>query len=234
MTSVFLSYSHGDDVDARQIREGLENAGVEVFDAGTIPVGQSLAGAIETGLRRSDAFIPLLSQHFLDSDWGRLELATALAARTAGDGKMILPVVIDPHLESVGELPALLQSYMWLDARRGDRADTVARLLQALAVDRSQTNVEDELDADVRALRWRQAILTLERAAAEREVARTSRILMLMFVVGVLLSVGSVILAILVGDDSPVSTLVISVVAASAGFAASGLMRWGSRGDHHV
>jgi hypothetical protein len=88
---VFLSYSSKDKEFAGQLKAKLETRGFEAFLAHEdIKPTQEWEAEIFKNLKACDAFIPLLSENFAESDWCDQETGFAVS-----DGKLIIPLKID-------------------------------------------------------------------------------------------------------------------------------------------
>ncbi|MGH6951020.1 MAG: toll/interleukin-1 receptor domain-containing protein [Vitreimonas sp.] len=89
MADVFLSYAREDAARARQIAQGLEQAGLDVFWDIEIPPGATWADHIEQKLGQSKTLVVLWSEHSTKSQWVREE------ARMGRDKGVLIPVLID-------------------------------------------------------------------------------------------------------------------------------------------
>ena len=101
---VFLSYSSKDKEFAGQLKAELETRGFEAFLAHEdIKPTQEWEAEIFKNLKACDAFIPLLSENFAESDWCDQETGFAVS-----DGKLVIPlkIDIDPY-GFIGKIQAL-------------------------------------------------------------------------------------------------------------------------------
>lgn len=115
MADVFLSYAREDAARARQIAEGLERAGLDVFWDNEIPPGTTWADYIELKLSQCKALIVLWSAQSTKSQSVREE------ARLGRDKGVLIPVMLDasPLPFGFGEVQAAD-----LTAWQGDQNDT--------------------------------------------------------------------------------------------------------------
>jgi TolB-like protein/Flp pilus assembly protein TadD len=87
--TLFLSYSHADEVQARRIASALEQAGYTVWWDALIEGGAAYAKSIGSALEAADAIIVLWSKTSVESDWVRDEAAQAR------DRQRLIPVSLD-------------------------------------------------------------------------------------------------------------------------------------------
>ncbi len=86
---VFISYPNDDLEWVRQFAEALQKFEVEVWlDEWRIPAGASIRGAVDKGLRESDAIIAIISQSNVSRPNVFFELGAAI-----GTGKRLIPIV---------------------------------------------------------------------------------------------------------------------------------------------
>ncbi|HWR83940.1 MAG TPA: toll/interleukin-1 receptor domain-containing protein [Candidatus Deferrimicrobium sp.] len=87
---IFLSHSHHDLKTAKILKKGLEDRGIEVFLAHIdLNVSEQWRIRILQELQSCDAFLPLLSNKFQQSDWCDQETGIAFAK-----GKIVVPIRI--------------------------------------------------------------------------------------------------------------------------------------------
>jgi adenylate cyclase len=125
MSSVFLSYDHGDTARAAAIASALEKAGLSVWWDRHIHGGAEFQSEIETAVAESDAVVVLWSKRSIKSAWVRDE-----AAEGRDQGKLI-PVLLEPVKPPMG-----FRQYQTIDLSDGRRASGPAQLdelLRALA-----------------------------------------------------------------------------------------------------
>jgi adenylate cyclase len=82
MAHVFISYARSDEDLAREIAEGLREAGYEVWRDDELPAHRSYADVIEERIRGASAVVVLWSAEAAKSQWVRAEADTARAALT--------------------------------------------------------------------------------------------------------------------------------------------------------
>ncbi|HEU0310274.1 MAG TPA: TIR domain-containing protein [Sphingomicrobium sp.] len=87
--TLFLSYAHSDEVQARRIAAALEEAGYTVWWDALIEGGAAYAKSIGAALEAADAVIVLWSKASVESDWVRDEAAQAR------DRQRLIPLSID-------------------------------------------------------------------------------------------------------------------------------------------
>ena len=123
---VFISHSTKDSEWVRQFAEALRKQDVTVWLADLeVKFGESLRGALETGLRESDAIVVLLSPTNARNPNVFFELGVAL-----GTGKKLIPVV-DEHLDP-SSIPFDVRTRRYLIKRSPDEtAQEVASAVKA-------------------------------------------------------------------------------------------------------
>ena len=88
----FVSHSSGEKAFARNLADGLRNAGLRVwFDESELDVGDGLRRSIDKGLAQSRYGIVILSPNLFGREWPEREL-DAHGALEDGKEKVILPV----------------------------------------------------------------------------------------------------------------------------------------------
>jgi TIR domain len=216
MSGVFLSYSHHDESIASAWRQELTRAGVPVAGPDFVRVGGNIAQSISDALDDADAFVLLLSRPYLQSEWGKLEMASALASAEQSERRVILPVVVDADLDPYRELPPLLLRYQWLDARAdGTSPRNVAQVVDALKTGTGSPTFEEELSAEERLLSSRKWLLALETETSNRERAEETRSITRMLVVGVMAGVLATAAAFLLGHGSTSASVLTNVITAA-------------------
>ena len=123
---IFLSYSEADAKWADLLRQGLDEAGFEVWDRATASnPGSNWHLELGRALERAEAMIVLLSPASVKSPWVLSEIEYALSARQFR-GRLI-PVLIKP----TREIPWILQKLQFIRATK-DTAETLHRITAAL------------------------------------------------------------------------------------------------------
>lgn len=124
---IFISYSHSDRDSARALAEALTEQGQEVWwDQWDIKAGDSLVQKIfEEGIGKATAFLILLSNRSVNSNWVQEELDHATVRRIEGATRVI-PVLLDDI-----SLPVPLRTLKWVDLRRGT-GEAVAEIVHAI------------------------------------------------------------------------------------------------------
>lgn len=109
---VFISYSHDDAEWVHRFAEALREQDVQVWlDDWEIRLGDSIAAAIEAGLRGSDFIVLILTQANAHRPNVAFELGAAI-----GMGKPVIPI-IPADLES-SAIPFPFRARRYLNARR--------------------------------------------------------------------------------------------------------------------
>lgn len=92
---VFISYNHGDSDVARNVRNYLEQAGLDVIlDEDDMAAGRSIMEFIQDSIRRADAVVSIVSAKSLASGWVGQESVASIYAVWLADKKFI-PVRLD-------------------------------------------------------------------------------------------------------------------------------------------
>ncbi len=101
---VFVCHASEDKKDFVQpLADALKNVGLKVwYDDFSLKTGDSLRGAIDKGLGRSQYGVVVISQSFLKKDWPQKEL-DGLVAREVNGKKIILPIWYKIDAETVRE-----------------------------------------------------------------------------------------------------------------------------------
>lgn len=94
---VFLSYSHKDNLFATGLRRTLEGRNIGVwYDVAALKAGDHYMEEIIHGIDDSMIFVPLITDHYLDSGFCNGELARFMMREKASkDGKLLLLALID-------------------------------------------------------------------------------------------------------------------------------------------
>jgi hypothetical protein len=92
---VFLSYHPDDERQAQQIRNGLENVGIEVWEnRGATSSGAQFSIEIEQTIRRSSVIIPLVTQKSTETTIVRNQTSFALEYK-----KFIIPILLETEIK---------------------------------------------------------------------------------------------------------------------------------------
>lgn len=93
---VFISYSREDQDFAARLCNDLILFGIEVwYDELSIPAGDSIPGAIQIGLSKSDCVLLIVSHHSVSSRWVIEELNSTLYSAISTGTPFVLPVLLD-------------------------------------------------------------------------------------------------------------------------------------------
>ena len=130
---VFVSYPHGSAEDAHWVANAFHAAGVPVWiDESNLQPGDSLPTSIEQGIKNATAFVPLIDEAWIASEWciTELEIARTNGVRVVpmrlDHGRFSVPRNVRQALQSVGEPVAL-------DLRRADANQRLINLARQLA-----------------------------------------------------------------------------------------------------
>jgi hypothetical protein len=155
-------------------------AGVFVWSDRQIPVGTSLASAIQRGIESSDAVVVLLSNASSQSEWVRREISAAIANDSPHQRKRLLPVLVGDVDKA--NVPFSLRGRKWLDAsREADIKEIVNAILSA--IDTPAESTSEEYEWGMRALEAEERELHAEKAYYARIVQRRRSILALFLAV---------------------------------------------------
>lgn len=122
---VFLSYAADDESSARRLQKELERRGARVWEPEHLnQVARSPSG-VEGAIRRSDAFVVLLSQASVASSWVQTEIAAALGVMGHSEASKIVSVVLGEV-----ELPELLRPHQTLFVRNDDWSSVADNLVE--------------------------------------------------------------------------------------------------------
>jgi len=114
---VFISYSTDDLQTVNEVKEALENQGVEVFIAEySVKPSQQLDPEIENAIRRTDLLVLLWSKHSTESAYVGAEIGYGKSLNRA-----ILPIFLDEGLAA----PPFLKDLKYLKAWTG-RAQAIS------------------------------------------------------------------------------------------------------------
>jgi hypothetical protein len=120
MTDVFISYSHDDELFARQLEERLSADGISVWiDYKSIKWGALFPASIEEGLNNATHIICLMSPSWTSSAWSSLERYSAMVDDPNGFLGKLLPILIS-HDTSV---PPFMRPLMYIDCTRSGALD---------------------------------------------------------------------------------------------------------------
>jgi TIR domain/SIR2-like domain len=116
--AVFISYAHEDLAAATQIRDALEEIGVDIWlDKGQLDPGDDYAKKIRRNIKGCSLFLPVLSQNsenrkegFFRREW---RWAADRAEEIAPDVPFIVPVLIDDSPEYADSVPEGFQAVHW-------------------------------------------------------------------------------------------------------------------------
>ncbi|GAA4721083.1 TIR domain-containing protein [Sphingomonas lutea] len=87
--TIFLSYAHRDQPQARRVAKALERSGYTIWWDALIEGGSRYAATIDEALQKADAVVVLWSRHSIESDWVRDEAAQGR------DRHRLVPLTLD-------------------------------------------------------------------------------------------------------------------------------------------
>jgi hypothetical protein len=125
---IFLSYAGEDELDAQKLREELRRRGARVWQPEDLNRVARIQEGVEGALRRSDAFIVLLSDSSIASPWVQTELSTALRVLGESQRTKIVPVLLGNI-----ELPGPLRDHQALFVRNDDWGSVADNLVERRA-----------------------------------------------------------------------------------------------------
>jgi hypothetical protein len=91
--SVFISYSHRDEAFAQRLHEALQGKGVRCWYASEdIQGGKKLHEQIDAAIRVYDKLLLILSEHSMNSEWVKTEIANARQREVTQNRRMLFPI----------------------------------------------------------------------------------------------------------------------------------------------
>lgn len=113
LIKIFISHASEDKPFAKKLSTDLKDNGFEVWlDEWEIRVGDSITEKIESGLKKADYLIVVLSDNFIKKNWPMRELRASIMKQASSGKKFILPVKIDDQ-----PMPELLSDILYADFR---------------------------------------------------------------------------------------------------------------------
>jgi TIR domain len=95
--TVFLSYSHQDEIWKDRVQTHLEVLGeIDVWSDRRIELGTTWRPEIQAALERADVAVLLVSANFLTSGFILKEEVPVLLQRRKKDGLLVIPVIVRP------------------------------------------------------------------------------------------------------------------------------------------
>lgn len=122
--TIFLSYAHGDRIQAQRLAAALKRAGYTVWWDAMIEGGSSFAKSIRDALEAADAVVVLWSKRSIESDWVCDEAAQGR------DRHRLVPLSLDGSLPPLG-----FRQYQMIDLSRwrgkadGPQLDAIRRAI---------------------------------------------------------------------------------------------------------
>ena len=135
--AVFLSYASEDVEAAREVRDALEAAGLEVwFDQSELRGGDAWDASIRKRIRDCALFVPLISANTETRSEGYFRLEWKLAVDRshlmAEDQAFLMPVAIDGTTESTARVPDRFREIQWSRLSPGRGPGALAERVQRL------------------------------------------------------------------------------------------------------
>lgn len=135
--TVFLSYASEDRTAARQVRDALEAAGLDVwYDESELGGGDAWDQKIRGQIRDCDYFLPLISatterrrEGYFRREW---RLATERTLDMADDVLFLVPVAIDDTAGAGARVPERFHSVQWVRVPGGEPNAALNALAQRL------------------------------------------------------------------------------------------------------
>lgn len=122
---VFLSYAANDENHARQLKDELSRRGARVWEPDHLNLVARTHEGVEGAIRRSDAFVVLLSQSSVSSTWVQMEIGAALAVMGHSQTSKIVPVVLGGV-----EVPEPLRSFRSIFVQNDDWSAVADNLVE--------------------------------------------------------------------------------------------------------
>jgi hypothetical protein len=145
MAKIYLSYSHRDAEFARQVTERLRTGGHEIIlDVDALAPGQSWRTILAEGLQSADAFIVLLSENSLASQFTLMEVGTARAYSAQTGKPLVIPIIIDDI-----PIPIPLQDIHILLAKDRDIERIFVEITRALSALEAQNIAKEKAAKDI-------------------------------------------------------------------------------------
>jgi hypothetical protein len=91
--SCFISYSHQDESFARRLHDALQSGGVRCWYAPEdIQGGKKIHEQIDAAIRISDKLLLVLSEHSMNSEWVKTEIADARRREVTENKRLLFPI----------------------------------------------------------------------------------------------------------------------------------------------
>src|SRR5215472_15482610 len=135
---VFISYSAKDGEFAARLAEDLAATGIRVWlDQWQIQVGDSIAGAINDGMRTSRFVIVVMSPDYFTTAWTVHEWRAGLAMELNSGTTRLIPLLYRDC-----DIPPILRTKVWVDFRdQSQYPATLSRLVRDLLLLASDNTV---------------------------------------------------------------------------------------------
>ncbi len=168
----FISYSRRNLDFARQLYEGLQQNGLEIwFDQNDIPLAADFQNQIDEGINKAHNFIFIISPASIQSSYCAKEISRAIAC-----GKRIIPILYEmPDAQEMRYIDPQIERLNWIYMRpRIEDFDEKLRGLLAV-VQSFQGYVEKHTELLIKALEWEEhrrsnqfLLINKDRQAAEQ------------------------------------------------------------------
>lgn len=127
MRNVFISYARPDADKVRDLVDALHDNNITGWlDSADIAGGDTISSAVRNALKHSSVVLVLLSPASLRSEWVQFEIGAAEALN-----KHIIPVIVAGNQLEM-QLPEILRSRKWIDARHRSTDDVVREVKRAV------------------------------------------------------------------------------------------------------
>lgn len=135
MSTIFISYNHGDKDFARRLTVDLQRLGVDVWlDELECKIGDSLVEAVQNGIASSEYLGVVLSPNSVASPWVQKEIEAALTEEVKRKRVKVLPLLLVDC-----EFPLFLNGRKYADFRsKAEYPDSLQQLAERLGVQISQ------------------------------------------------------------------------------------------------
>ena len=129
---VFISHAYTDEPLVKKISDGLEEAGLEVWDAtrDVLP-GANWTDEVARALKESKAMVVLLTADALRSSWVRREIEYALGEQNYRE-RLISVLASDPGELKKEDIPWILRHLHLIDMGEYEEEEGIKQIAQAI------------------------------------------------------------------------------------------------------
>jgi hypothetical protein len=177
-SSTFVIFAYKDSDFVLKLRHDLEYRGVPTTSAvDIVRPGLDFAAVIQRAIRESRVILVVLSRWATERPWIYTEISFAVALQMSGEGKVLIPVVIEPTVE----IPFFLKNLQFIDLSTPERyGQGLSLLVEAVRLAEQDPTIErpEEREQAHRALLEAQRqVLELERKV-QLEIRRERAVLL--------------------------------------------------------